>query len=609
MRNLVAAVLIFGFVQVLHGYTVIPATYRGFDEKHLQVSTTSGFVKGFLGATCRNRKEFAGFRGIPYAEPPVGKLRFRDPVPVGSWEGVYNATFQRPGCMQGSFDNNGGTDDVFSEDCLYLNVYTPNVKYLEDDKTPLKAVMVFIHGGAFIMGSSSERETAPDFLVEQDVVLVTLNYRLGAFGFLSLQNENVPGNAGLKDQNLALKWVQKNIRAFGGDPNKVTIFGESAGSVSVHYHILSKASAGLFQGAIMESGSVLSSWAHASPSTSLQKAKKLAGNLKCKKTGKVNQIFECLQKIPADLLAKSQQQVLSLQDLTSMNVIAFEPTTEPNYPGAFMSDSPSDLLFSGNFTKVPTIIGSNSHEGLVLYPAFRNNSLTGLLLTLLGMDLSRLAPAQLNLRPFSVVASKVHQAISRFYFENKIINEHQMPKIFELIGDVNFIIPIQLATSLMAEHSSFPVYNYHFTYDGGYGIYKASTNMLDVPGVSHADELGYLFYTPGFHNNCAGGSNKPGPKDELMIDRMTRMWTNFAKTGNPTPDVEDIIPKKWLPFTPKSKNYFDIGENLVSSLDLKLDTLAFWNGILKAVLGDKNKKIGEFVEEEVEPPNTLTLSW
>lgn len=156
------------------------------------------------------------------------------------------------------------TDNIFnfstsgSEDCLYLNVYTPSILPLI-----LLPVMIFIHGGSFKSGSGNEEIYGPDFLVKNEVILVTINYRLGVFGFLSLQSKNIPGNAGMKDQVAALKWVKSNIENFGGDPNNITIFGESAGAASVSFHLISPLTKGLFKRAIIQSGSANCWWAQA----------------------------------------------------------------------------------------------------------------------------------------------------------------------------------------------------------------------------------------------------------------------------------------------------------------------------------------------------------
>lgn len=181
------------------------------------------------------------FKGIPYAEPPIGKLRFKAPVKHKGWKLIRNAREHGPNCE-------------VSEDCLYLNVYTMSLKCK-------RSVMVYIHGGSFNSGSGDSTLFGPSYFMKENVVIVTLNYRLGAFGFLSTGDEVIQGNNGLKDQLMALKWVKQNIEAFGGDVNSITIFGESAGSASVEYLILSPLAKGLFHRAISESGSSLCPWA------------------------------------------------------------------------------------------------------------------------------------------------------------------------------------------------------------------------------------------------------------------------------------------------------------------------------------------------------------
>ncbi|RXG60242.1 Venom carboxylesterase-6, partial [Armadillidium vulgare] len=196
--------------------------------------------------------------GIPYAEHPVGKLRFKDPV-LKLLDGVLDGTKMPVSCLQTDFFDII-TDDTKSvtingrEDCLQLNVFTtaPN----QQEKLP---VMVYIHGGGFISGGATYYH--PYYLLNRDIVLVVIQYRLGIFGFLSTEDSVIPGNMGLKDQQLALKWVKENIESFGGDSNKITIFGGSAGGASVNYQILSPGSKGLFRRAILQSGTSLCPWA------------------------------------------------------------------------------------------------------------------------------------------------------------------------------------------------------------------------------------------------------------------------------------------------------------------------------------------------------------
>ncbi|KAK7071886.1 Carboxylesterase [Halocaridina rubra] len=193
-------------------------------------------------------RPFYAFRGIPYAAPPVGRLRFRDPQEIEvPWPGGrLDATQFRPFCPQYDHDTN---QVVGQEDCLYLNIYTPAVPDQSRARLP---VLVFLHGGSYLRGTASS--LGPRKLMREDIVVVTANFRLGILGFLSTRDEYLPGNYGLLDQVEALRWVQRNIAQFGGDPNRVTLGGFDSGAAAVHLHMLSPRSKGLFNGAIMMSG-------------------------------------------------------------------------------------------------------------------------------------------------------------------------------------------------------------------------------------------------------------------------------------------------------------------------------------------------------------------
>jgi len=203
------------------------------------VQTSLGPVKGVRQKTCFGDEYFT-FHKLPYAKPPIGPLRFLDPQPPDPWKEL-DATTEGP--VAYSF-NNYVFGVVGNENCLHVNVFSKNLNH-----KAMLPVMVYIHGGAFQRGSSSVLMYGPDFLLNgKNLVFVSFNYRLGALGFLQLKDFSlgVPGNAGLKDQLMALKWIKENINAFGGDPNNITLFGESAGAASVHYHMPPKGLKGCF---------------------------------------------------------------------------------------------------------------------------------------------------------------------------------------------------------------------------------------------------------------------------------------------------------------------------------------------------------------------------
>lgn len=189
----------------------------------LVINTEGGQLRGIEERTRTTDERYFSWKGIPYAEPPVGPLRFNDPVPHRGWTGVRDASSHGPNCATIGLIS----DKLGDEDCLFLNVFTQSVI----DKRP---VMVWVHGGGFIIGSGDDDRHGPEFYVTEDVVYVTLNYRLGILGFLSTGDRHAPGNYGLKDVVLALQWVKRNIINFGGDPDNITLFGQSAGGVAVH---------------------------------------------------------------------------------------------------------------------------------------------------------------------------------------------------------------------------------------------------------------------------------------------------------------------------------------------------------------------------------------
>ncbi|KAF4526362.1 hypothetical protein B566_EDAN014100, partial [Ephemera danica] len=282
------------------------------------------------GTTMWSRKGrvFYAFQGIPYAAPPIGSLRFKPPGEAPKWSGEFDARTEGNSCLQIHILLTGKF--IGDEDCLYLNVYTPK---LENEGSPL-SVMVYIHGGGFIMHSGGNEFYGPHFLLDRDIVLVTINYRLGALGFLSLGTKETPGNYGLKDQVAALRWVQKNIAKFGGNPNSVTIFGQSAGAASVHYLMLSPLAKGLFHRAILQSGSAYNPWAltrHAP-----RHANELARALGCSSQDPL----KCLQTADAHQLPLG--------------------TSE-----SFLSEDPRTMLARGNISNVPIIAGLNTHEGVI----------------------------------------------------------------------------------------------------------------------------------------------------------------------------------------------------------------------------------------------------
>lgn len=248
------------------------------------IQIEDGQIEGRQALT-RSGVMFNGFYGIPFAEPPIGELRFIDPVPKRPWNGILNCTVFGPMCMQ------FGAGIWGSEDCLQLNVFTKNLPSA-NETVEQKPVIAFIHGGGFATGTAMNH--GPEYLMDRDVVLVTIQYRLGAFGFMALEIPEIPGNQGLKDQNLALKWIQANIHHFGGDRNRVTIAGLSAGSLSVTAHMVSPMSRGLFHNVIGMSGSIAGQLRPVS--NNIEFVKEMATRFDCNVTT-IGGMLDCLRNV------------------------------------------------------------------------------------------------------------------------------------------------------------------------------------------------------------------------------------------------------------------------------------------------------------------------
>ena len=238
---------------------------------------------------------FASFQGIQYAQAPIGDLRFKSPLPYQETIGEHDVS-KKVDILCTQFAQMTGSKSseevVIQEDCLLLNIYAPDIAI---DGLPLP-VLVWIHGGALTLGSGRLDEYGPQYFMDtESVVVVTINYRLGSFGFLSMGTADVPGNAGFRDQSLALKWVNDNIANFGGDPETIAIAGESAGSLSVTLHLVSPMSQGLFQRAFLQSGTGLSpNWEHNTPEQALKQADQVSKALGCDEE---EDILSCLQKL------------------------------------------------------------------------------------------------------------------------------------------------------------------------------------------------------------------------------------------------------------------------------------------------------------------------
>lgn len=318
-------------------------------EEPTLVATSTGRINGRV-VTILKGTSYIAFEGIPYAKPPVGTRRFQSPEPIEPWTGTWQANFLSL-CAQTTMTQ--VLDVQGEENCLHLNVYVP--REVINPRSNLD-VVVHIHGGSFMYGSGHSY-TNPEFFMNQNVILVTFNFRLGVFGFLSTEDGVVPGNMGLKDQVLALQWVKANIKSFGGNPDSITLTGLSSGGSSVHLHYLSEMSKNLFHRGFSQSGVALNSFAL--QENALAKAKIIAKAVSCP-VGTTNALVDCLKQRPFKQILLEMKR---LQKYKFFPHAPFGPVLESG-ANAFIDKNPYYLLAKGQIQDLPWLTSVVSHEGL-----------------------------------------------------------------------------------------------------------------------------------------------------------------------------------------------------------------------------------------------------
>ncbi|CAH0601908.1 unnamed protein product [Chrysodeixis includens] len=493
-------------------------------------------------------KAFYNFQGIPYAKPPLGSLRFKAPQPPEPWEGIRDATSE--GNQSAQIDPYTG-EYLGDENCLYLNVYTPN---LDGAFLP---VMVFIHGGGFKFGSSSSSLYGGDYLVEKDVVLVTLNYRCGPLGFLSMNTPEIPGNAGLKDMVQALRWVKNNIENFGGNSGNITIFGESAGGAAVSLLTASPLTKNMISKAIIQSGTAASQWI-VQPNP-LESAKTLASTLGCDSSDP-EEILDFLNATSARDLVVAHTKLNPIESfLEKCNL--FTVIIEKEFPGveAFITEPFIDLLTSGRVAEIPIMIGTVSLE------LTAENRIE---------DLQALIPKALNIERNSAEALAIVENIKQLYFKGKKHTDvESLVEYFELISDYSFNIDTHRHIQNLVNVSNKPIYFYRFDYVGELNYALKLVKSLGLNRATHMDELGYLF------KNDLQENVTPSNQDIKTRERMLRLWTNFAKSGNPTPDENHYLTVTWLPVTKDNLYYLSIGNELSLATNPDKEKMDFWDDL------------------------------
>lgn len=448
-----------------------------------QVRTPDGALEGVISADRKVRT----FKGIPYAAPPVGDLRWRAPQPVRPWTGVRKASEYGPRCMQAHvYDDMIFHDAGPSEDCLHLNLWMP-----AEAMTKKLPVMVWIHGGGFTAGATSEPRQDGGNLSKRGVLVVSMNYRMGIFGFFShaeLDKEsghNASGNYGLMDQMAALQWVKKNIALFGGDPANVTIFGESAGSFSVSALMASPLAQGLFQRAIGESGAYFGPTLQLMPREMTEKSH-------------AEFVQSALGTISLqELRAKPASELLDTS--TKQTKVSFEP----NIDGNFLLEDVYTTYAKGRQSRVPLLAGWNADEGS--YQSFFEKD----------------APTAKNYAAHAKTMFGEHAPEFLKHYPGATDAEAKR-SAQDFIGDEFIAYSTWKWIEMHQATAKTPIYRYQFDQAP-----PAVDGSAGPGGAYHSAEIEFVFNVL---------SSKPLPwrsEDKKLPDLMSVYWSNFAKTGNP----------------------------------------------------------------------------
>ena len=445
------------------------------------VMTEAGPIQGFKKQSAKEELAIDCFLGIPYAAPPVGALRWKSPQPLENWN-------ETRSCFDFSADFPQAANPLFraphqSEDCLYLNVWAPAFK--DGKKLP---VMVWIHGGGFVGGSGSDQRSDGALMAAKGVVVVSFNYRSGVFGFLahpelSAESElKVSGNYGLQDQIAALKWIQKNIDQFNGDPNKVTVFGVSAGSASISLLLTCPQAKGLFQQSILHSPGA------ARPLATLAQAEALS-----------------LKELGPDierLRSLSAQDIFKLTSLLNPKIrgLTTPRILRPILDGVYLNENERDVFKDHRQMMLPMIVGSNLDEGSLLTKDWAIKSLD---------DFAGLVSSNFNALSSDALALYPVRA-----------EEEIRIRVAELFGDTQF----NYGTRLLAQSNSHQVAN-----TWRYLFAKRRPSQIDGP--HHGQEVAHVF--GNLFAKVTSVENDYDLRDEFISNAMLNYWVQFAYTGNP----------------------------------------------------------------------------
>ncbi|XP_013395723.1 liver carboxylesterase 1 [Lingula anatina] len=558
-------------------------------EQEVRVKSKLGEIKG-ITETLSNGKQVVKYMAVPYAEAPVGDLRFRKPVPKAAWEGVLDATNEGPSCVQmpnptlSQFIEN--TD--ISEDCLHLNIYVP----VSTSKAP-KAVMVWFHGGGYASGQGSMYPCST-LAAHGDVVCVTINYRVDILGFLSTMDEHCVGNFGLWDQHEALKWVKKYISAFGGDPDRVTIFGQSAGASSVMFQLVSKHNVGLFQRGISQSSMTMSN-GYSMAQDAQDFAKDVGFAAGCNTTDNSDLsdhklLMDCLREVPEENFPNITMALYGPLMTGHVMKILIGPVEDGDFvPFGIKEYFASDQPDKGGFSEIDQVfssfdfmVGTTSEDSNLMVWMWAGLAESWNISLSDGLPEDKI---KMLLEDHLDIYYPKNQkdsatAINEVYFKsddrvkNAVALRDMFTHMFFTIHSLQSCNAHKnaLISPNKAQNTQRSTYMYEFSHHlsgtSFMEIMAEASMPLDLPdwmeGATHGEELPYLF---GFekYGKALNRSELWTANDQEIADAVMTYWTNFAKTGDPnlgdtTTDVTTSTLPRWDQYSPNTKSYLDIDD-------------------------------------------------
>ncbi|KAG6464029.1 hypothetical protein O3G_MSEX014226 [Manduca sexta] len=506
------------------------------------VRTKLGNIRGLKAGN----GDYSMYLGVPYATVDM-KNPFGRSIPFPKFEGVFDANDDSVMCPQIEDYNHTLTGSL---DCLYLNIYVPNVASVQN---PLP-VLIYIPGGRNEVGFPGRHIFGPTFLMKQDIILIIISFRLGPYGFMCLNTPEIPGNQGPKDQLLALKWISENIDAFGGDPQRITLAGASVGGLHATLHFM-RTKYPLFQQIILQSGT--RAYPLIMTNSNVTVPHRIAEELGLK-TDNTSEAIKFL----------TIQDPLAVIKASSKLNIRYKVCIEKEFDNVenFITRHMAHITDIPSIRKMPMLIAHSNNELLHHYASIdfdkaNKNIIKNILDALFDFGEERF--------------ERIEDQVKHFYIGDEEVSNKVKQKIIDFASDTVHNYPVKINIEKFIKNNVKKLYYYVFSYFGERNFIRQIYGVNDsFQGAAHLDDQGYLFDTVPI-------KDKHSPNDQLMIDRVTTTWANFVKYGDPQPTTSELLPLEWKPVTKDSLFYYNLSLNLSTGIQPFPKRMAFWDLIYK----------------------------